>query len=316
MPLVYISPLKKTYSSNLLSLSTILGIILLVIAILLPLFAAYATEDFWLRLKEYTEQPLVKYYGHYMVYRTKIDNSDNIKTYFTSSHNQLNDKFDEICKSDKNCFKEQNSQLLSISSDLDGDGINDKLTLKYEIDEGVAQDEKMDIKIMFFLEYGLMKKVKMIMTPMVFVDIPITRQGGRKINLNGNIELVQKSPIPRTTITSKIYYEDNPFEIQYNQSSPYDLLYYYNRYINNNYTVKYNYEKIDQRGEDNKIQIVMEMNIPKLQKVFYIESVYESIKYAWMQYFYIFLPIFIILYLVFQFIIKNNIFYSQVKSDL
>ena len=58
------------------------------------------------------------------------------------------------------------------------------------------------------------------------------------------------------------------------------------------------------------------MNIPKLQKVFYIQSVYEAIKYAWMQYFYIFLPIYIILYLIYKFIIESNIFYSHVKSDL
>ena len=58
------------------------------------------------------------------------------------------------------------------------------------------------------------------------------------------------------------------------------------------------------------------MIIPKLQKVLYIDSVYEAIKYAWMQYFYLFLPIYIILYIIFKFIIQNNIFYSNSKSDL
>ena len=58
------------------------------------------------------------------------------------------------------------------------------------------------------------------------------------------------------------------------------------------------------------------MYIPKLQKVLYVQSIYESIKYAWMQYFYIFLPIYIILYILFKFIIQNNIFYSQIKSDI
>ena len=42
----------------------------------------------------------------------------------------------------------------------------------------------------------------------------------------------------------------------------------------------------------------------------------EAIKYAWMQYFYIFLPIYIILYVIYKFIMESNIFYSHVKSDL
>ena len=58
------------------------------------------------------------------------------------------------------------------------------------------------------------------------------------------------------------------------------------------------------------------MNIPKMQKILYIESLYETIKYAWMQYFYIFLPIYILLYIIFKFIIQNNIFYSNSKSDI
>ena len=58
------------------------------------------------------------------------------------------------------------------------------------------------------------------------------------------------------------------------------------------------------------------MNIPKMQQIFYIQSVFEAIKYAWMQYFYIFLPIYLILYIIFKFIIENNIFYSNIKSDL
>ena len=96
MPLVFISPFKRTYSSNLCSLSTILGLFLLVASILLPLFAAFSTDDFWLRLKEYTEQPLVDVdnYNNYMIYLTDIkkDKDDKItgyKTYFYSSNTEL-----------------------------------------------------------------------------------------------------------------------------------------------------------------------------------------------------------------------------------
>ena len=158
------------------------------------------------------------------------------------------------------------------------------------------------------------------MTPMIYINIPVfllnNGTNGKEITLNGNLELIQKSPIISTTTTSQIYNIEKPFEIPYNDFSPFDLLSYYNKYKSYNYTIKYNYEKIEKTNNNEKIQIIMDMYIPKLQQILYIQSVFESIKYAWMQYFYIFLPIYIILYILFKFIIQNNIFYSQIKSDI
>jgi hypothetical protein len=154
------------------------------------------------------------------------------------------------------------------------------------------------------------------MTPMIYLDIPILDSGAKNIKLNGDIELVQKSPIISTTITSQLYNYENPFyDIDTKLNSPFDFYYYYNKYKNLNYTLKYNYEKNEQDSSD-KLGINIEINIPKLQRVFYIQSIFETIKYAWMQYFYIFLPIYFVLYILFKFIIQNNIFYSNVKSDL
>ena len=321
MPLVFLSPFKKTYSTNVVSLSFILGLILLVASILLPLFGAFSTEDFWLRLKEYSEQPLIEYYNHYMAYITNFN--ENYRTYFDSSSTILKDQFNVACSDPlNNCQIEQKGFLSNVLTDLDDDGVKDILTIKYEIDESNLSGT-IDIKLMLFLKYGLRKKVKLIMTPMIYIDLPVQLGGegeeegrGKEIRLNGDLELIQKSPIASTSVTSKIYYEEYPFKIDYNDNSPFDLLYYYNKYKSNNYTVKYNYEKIEKPRNDNKIQIIMEMHIPKLQKILYTQSVFEAIQYAWMQYIYIFIPIYIILYIIFKFIIQNNIFYSNIKSDL
>ena len=318
MPLVFLSPYKKAYSSEIVSLSTLLGFVVLFTAILLPLFAAFATEDFWLRLKEYTEQPLVDYTKKYMVYISKFDKDNNLlETSFRSSNKDLNKKFQDIIDENTpindNCKLEESADPRTSSTDIDGDEIKDKITIKYEIDK--SANPNFDIKLLFFLKYGLTKKVKLIMTPIVYLDIPVldVSTGGREITLSGNLELVQKSPIHSTTITSQMYYKKQP----YGEKVPYfDLLYYYNEYKSYNYTVKYNYEKIETNIEDDKIIINIDMYIPKLQEVLYYQSVFEAIKYAWMQYFYIFLPIYFVLYILFKFIIQNNIFYSNVKSDL
>ena len=322
MPLVFVTPYKKTYSSEFCSLSTLIGFVFLVLAILIPLFAAFSSEDFWLRLKEYLEQPKIDFTNDYILYVSTFDSNNNpINTFFDSSDKTLNDMINKIGNYNLNSnlnliSREDKASISKYSYDDDNDGINDRLIIRYETnkEEIITNNNNIDVKLIFFVNYRLTKEVKLLMTPMIYVDIPIIN-GAKEINLSGDLELVQKSPIVSTTVTSQIYNKKKPLTVDEKLNSPLDLLNIYNEYKNMNYTLKYNYEKIEKRS-NNKLIINIEMNIPKLQRVFYIQSVFEAIKYAWMQYFYIFLPIYIILYMIYKFIIESNIFYTHIKSDL
>ena len=322
MPLVFVTPYKKTYSSEFCSLSTLIGFVFLVLAILIPLFAAFSSEDFWLRLKEYLEQPKIDFTNDYILYVSTFNSNNNpINTFFDSSDKTLNDMINKIGNYNLNSnlnliSREDKASISKYSYDDDNDGINDRLIIRYETnkEEIITNNNNIDVKLIFFVNYRLTKEVKLLMTPMIYVDIPIIN-GAKEINLSGDLELVQKSPIVSTTVTSQIYNKKKPLTVDEKLNSPLDLLNIYNEYKNMNYTLKYNYEKIEKRS-NNKLIINIEMNIPKLQRVFYIQSVFEAIKYAWMQYFYIFLPIYIILYIIYKFIIESNIFYTHIKSDL
>ena len=320
MPLIFITPYKKTYSSEFCSLSTLIGLIFLILAIFIPLFAAISSEDFWLRLKEYLEQPKIDFTNDYMLYVSTFDEQFlPVNTFFDSSNKTLNNMFSSIIEKNgqrDTILREDSASISKYSYDNDNDGINDRLIIKYETNKNeiISDNRNIDIKLMFFLNYRLTKEVKLLMTPMIYIDIPILN-GAKEINLSGDLELVQKSPIVSTIVTSQIYNKKKPLVVDENLYSPFDLLNLYNEYKNMNYTLKYNYEKIEKKS-DGKLIINIEMNIPKLQRIFYIQSVFEAIKYTWMQYFYIFLPIYIILYLIYKFIIESNIFYSHVKSDL
>ena len=317
MPLVFLTPYKKTYSSEYCSLSTLLGFIFLLISILLPFFAGISSEDFWLRLKEYMEQPIIEFTENkdYMLYITTYNDNNQTHNYFYSSNDTLRNRFSNICNLDINaqCSLENNRLSFNFK--------DDNLIITYEANEQVTEATNKDIKLIVFLKYYLTKKVKLIMTPMIYINIPILTSGNRIITLNGDLELVQKSPIPMTSVTSQIYnYDDNkekkkPLDVDGKLFSEFDFSYFFEKYKNLNYSLKYNYEKIEQNGGDS-LHIEIRMKIPKLQRIFYIESVYEAIKYAWMQYFYIFLPIYIILYMTYKYIIENNIFYSHAKEDL
>jgi hypothetical protein len=322
MPLVFVTPYKKTYSSEFCSLSTLIGFVFLVLAILIPLFAAFSSEDFWLRLKEYLEQPKIDFTNDYILYVSTFDSNNNpTRTFFDSSNKTLNDMINKIGNYNLNSnlnliSREDKASISKYSYDDDNDGINDRLIIRYETnkEEIITNNNNIDVKLIFFVNYRLTKEVKLLMTPMIYVDIPIIN-GAKEINLSGDLELVQKSPIVSTTVTSQIYNKKKPLTVDEKLNSPLDLLNIYNEYKNMNYTLKYNYEKVEKSAQG-KLIINIEMNIPKLQRVFYIQSVFEAIKYAWMQYFYIFLPIYIILYSIYKFIIESNIFYSHVKSDL
>ena len=320
MPLIFITPYKKIYSSEFCSLSTLIGFIFLILAIFIPLFAAISSEDFWLRLKEYLEQPKIDFTNDYMLYVSTFDGQFlPINTFFDSSNKTLNDMFSTIIEKNgqSNIISREDSASISrYSYDDDNDGINDRLIIRYETNKNeiIRDNPNIDIKLMFFLNYRLTKEVKLLMTPMIYIDIPILN-GAKEINLSGDLELVQKSPIVSTIVTSQIYNKKKPLVVDEKLYSPLDLLNLYNEYKNMNYTLKYNYEKIEKKS-DGKLIINIEMNIPKLQRIFYIQSVFEAIKYAWMQYFYIVLPIYIILYVIYKFIMESNIFYSHVKSDL
>ena len=144
-----------------------------------------------------------------MLYITTFNDSNNpTGTYFYSSNNKLNEIFDNISNNNlnTNSHLENNARITDAKSDEDNDGINDKIIINYETSNNdIIEADKKDIKLIFFLKYRLIKQVKLIMTPMIYLDIPILDSGAKNIKLNGDIELVQKSPIISTTITSQLY---------------------------------------------------------------------------------------------------------------
>ena len=345
--LVFLSPFKKAYYSELFSLSSLLALIFLVAAILLPLFLGYATEDFWVRLKEYSQQPIVDFPSnkHYMLYITNFnDSGGEVLNFFDCSESSnltdLKEKFYEICENVLNdCVRNLTTYFSGnkINIDSDSNDLPDKLEAKYVIN-GISEfsQKYLDLKFMFFIKYGLNKKVKLIMTPMIYINIPLildeNNRKGKHFHLVGEIKLNQKSPIATNTITNRAYdYDndnendedkgerrDNPFFLNdyEKEKHPFDLLQYYNKYKNMNLTVKYEYEMVEKDTDDASLELNIKMIVPKLQNVFYVQGIFETIKYAWMQYFYIFIPIYIILYFFIRFIIENNIFSAKIKSDL
>lgn len=198
--------------------------------------------------------------------------------------------------------------------DDDNDGKNDRLVAKISFSSRNSTLFK-NVKFLLFLDYGLRDKAKLLMNTMVYVDID-TPNGVSEITTKGDLILKQTSPIASTSIPSKQYYSTDLFEVDL--YSPYDFLEIYNKFTNRNYTTSYEYIPfiVPPNSGSNVITMNIEINIPKLQKVFFYQSVYLNLKEAWIQYLFIFIPIFVGVYYLLLFILENQVFPCSVKSDL
>jgi hypothetical protein len=103
------------------------------------------------------------------------------------------------------------------------------------------------------------------------------------------------------------------------RESPYDMLALYNKYSNRNVTTKFEGDLFlspKLNNDNNKVEIILNVYIPKIQDVLYYASFGETIKEAWIQYIYIFIPIYFLVHFILGFIIRNRVFPCSLQSDI
>ena len=149
---------------------------------------------------------------------------------------------------------------------------------------------------------------------MMYLDIDANN--ANSIILNGELKLKQKSPIAQMSIP-KILKDKYLFGVD--RESPYDMLALYNKYSNRNVTTKFEGDLFlspKSNNDNSKVEIILNVYIPKIQDVLYYASFGETIKEAWIQYIYIFIPIYFLVHFILGFIIRNRVFPCSVQSDI
>ena len=68
--------------------------------------------------------------------------------------------------------------------------------------------------------------------------------------------------------------------------------------------------------EETNFNVNINIHIPKAQKILYQQKTYNNLKKAWIQYIFIFIPIFLVVYYLLSFILTNQVFPCSMKSDL
>ena len=299
----------KIYTSDILSLSSIISLIFLCLLIFVPLFMAYSTEDFWQRVKICQEQPYVQLKKKYFISTLEKNENNIYLSKFHTSSELLNSKIDSV-RSDDDERLITGFSISILNIDENGDSFNDKIQIKMSF----MTENLLNIKMMFFFDYYLLKKSRFYTESMMYLDIDANN--ANSIILNGELKLKQKSPIAQMSIP-KILKDKYLFGVD--RESPYDMLALYNKYSNRNVTTKFEGDLFlspKSNNDNSKVEIILNVYIPKIQDVLYYASFGETIKEAWIQYIYIFIPIYFLVHFILGFIIRNRVFPCSVQSDI
>ena len=167
---------------------------------------------------------------------------------------------------------------------------------------------------MAFLDYGINSKIKFLMHTLLYLDIDIN--GGASIETNGELILKQRAPFTSTTITNKQYY-NNEYVLDANKINPFDFGAIFDEFKNRNYTTEYKHSvRSFSQTEETNFNVNINIHIPKAQKILYQQKTYNNLKKAWIQYIFIFIPIYLVVYYLLSFILTNQVFPCSMKSDL
>lgn len=198
------------------------------------------------------------------------------------------------------------------------DGLNDYFKFKINFPVTDVKTIK-NIKLYIFFKYSLSTNIiGEIERTLCEIDIN-TLLGASYIKIDGDLVLKQKSPISQSTFSVGNYGENHicpknaTDDIFNNYNIASQKAFYYNRDV---YTVfDYNKVVIPYKNKD-VVQIDLTVNIPSFQPILWEIPVITKLKFVWVQFMALFIPVYVILRLIQFYIFKNRIFPSVPVSDL
>ena len=140
-----------------------------------------------------------------------------------------------------------------------------------------------------------------------------TNKGINSIKFIGELNFNQKISIFPGQISKNIYFKNLLNKTNHN---PYDINTIYNEYLKQNITNTYEYEYFEQflSSDDIEKYIDVEVNIPNSQKIQFVPSYLHTFKEAWIQYFCLFVPVYLVLRILLFFLLNSGVFHSYIFS--
>ena len=234
-----------------------------------------------------------------IIYKTENNEEQFFSSILSLNDNNQDNLFDNAPLIKYEYFDDNNNGLI--------DRFKFKITFKTDV------RYLKNIKLVFLFKYEFKINIfgRMYTVAMADIDTPL---GASYIQLDGDLNLKQKAPIDRTTFYNDKYYE-NIFEN--NRERYFSFNEIANEYYKRNFSTIYDYDTYIMPMKNPKIvRIEVNINVPSFQKVLYLTPLFTKIKFFWIQYAAVLIPVAGIFYFILQFVFRNHIVDTINSSDI
>lgn len=259
---------------------TYLFFVLVIVSVLfMPFIFAFATNNFWSPNRVYYGRPNIKFTNEVFM---QAEVGGQIKSYSNknSVNQQIRDKLDGVL------FK-------AIERDSDDNRIaeNFQFDLSFKTGGGAVSSIVIMLHFTYFIENVIYTTIEGM------VPVFITSPSGSSISraqLTGQIKLDQKAGLIIGNDYVNTLYNYNFTE----EVSKYSIGSIYERYTDRNITFEYDHTALVMPyGESDTTHIKLEMNVPEYTDILYYPGYFESLKLAWVQYYALLVPIYLLLFI-------------------
>ena len=186
---------RRHYVTSWFSFAWCLHILTWVVVLVVPLFMAFTSGDFWKKQDIYYEHPTVtfRYKSIFLLHGVKADASGNEEslTIAYSSIKQANDVLQESCSL-------RAPDLTSVGTDGNHDGKMESHNLKAVFP--LRTGEKIShVTALLWYDYVLQDAVKEAFESLVYVDSSSGASPAKTLTVYGDIGLVQRNPLRKGT---------------------------------------------------------------------------------------------------------------------
>ncbi len=272
---VYGEYYERKYYCHIASCGGFCCILSVIVVVVLPFLLSFATNRFWTKTSSYFEQPLVKFDGG--VYLGLVTTAGTKHFCSVRRVNQL--------------FAGQwlAPIIESTNEDADNDGLYDTLTFRAKVP--VSTSTIRQVNILVGVTYELLDIGKSEIYSGVFASVS-SAYGISSVKMVGDLSLSQRDPLHPSRARRQLYASESLFS-QLEGSTFMELQ---DSHSSRNQSVVFNQIPVVMSyGNDTQLEIEMTMEVPK-QRVVYQPEMLEVLKFAWLQYMSLFLPVYYIIY--------------------
>ena len=198
--------------------------------------------------------------------------------------------------------------------DDNNDGLIDRFNFRISFFTDRTTQYLKNLRLIFLFPYEFKVNIAGKMNAAAFIDID-TPLGASYIKVTGNLNLKQKSPIDRTTFYNELYYENFLNDKYYGEKiNFYEVK---KEYYSRNFSTFYDYETfIEPMKHPKVVKLDIDINVPSFQKILLRTPLFTKIKFFWVQYLSLFIPIGCIIYFIMQFVFRNHIVNTINSNDI